>query len=280
MRHLLAVITVFLYHLTMASGAQAQLSNDGLDVGEAMILMKHLLKDLRRTADIDQQYSMWLRARETLDEIVDGLPRRERDYWKRRLEAAIDNDLREPAAVHTPDGVTFNLMEVRGKSFYWSDPVTAGNFVEYLNSNRVPQAAVETWVDLTNSPIDYDNETRKYTARRPATALKAVSYNGAAQFAKWLSRRQKQHCRLPGRDLVRLVGSEEITCWSSSKWKVDDLLRRENMRMFGVSFRTLVHRGEPVGELSEARYPDAEIRLITSIRAAKRFYLKQLQELQ
>ena len=145
---------------------------------------------------------------------------------------------------------------------------------------KVPGGDIHNLTFPLKAQFDYDNETRKYTARRPATALKAVSYNGAAQFAKWLSRRQKQHCRLPGRDLVRLVGSEEITCWSSSKWKVDDLLRRENMRMFGVSFRTLVHRGEPVGELSEARYPDAEIRLITSIRAAKRFYLKQLQELQ
>ena len=50
--------------------------------------------------------------------------------------------------------------------------------------------------------------------------------------------------------------------------------------MFGVTFRTLVHRGAPVGELSEARYPDAKIRLITSTKAAKHFYLKQLQELQ
>ena len=37
----------------MASGAQAQFSGD-LDVGESMILMKNLLKDLRRTADIDK----------------------------------------------------------------------------------------------------------------------------------------------------------------------------------------------------------------------------------
>jgi len=278
MRHLLAVITVFLCLLPMAAGAQAQFSGD-MDVGESMILMKNLLKDLRRTADIDQQYSMLLRTRETLDEIAVSLPRRERDEWQRRLQAAIPH-LHEPTAVHTPNGVTFNFMEIRGKSFYWSDPVTAGSFVEYLNSNRVPQAAVETWVNLTDNSIDYDNETRKYTARRPATALKAVSYSAAAGFAKWLTRRQKQRCSLPGAGFVRLVGSEETTCWSSSKWKEDDPLRRENMRMFGVTFRTLVHRGEPVGELSEARYPDAEIRLITSIKSAKYFYLKQLQELQ
>ena len=277
MRHLLAVITVFLCLLPMAAGAQAQFSGD-MDVGESMILMKNLLKDLRRTADIDQQYSMLLRTRETLDEIAVSLPRRERDEWQRRLQAAIPH-LHEPTAVHTPNGVTFNFMEIRGKSFYWSDPVTAGSFVEYLNSNRVPQAAVEASVDLTDNSIDYDNETRKYTARRPATALKAMSYSAAAGFAKWLTRRQKQRCSLPGADFVRLVGSEETTCWSSSKWKEDDPLRRENMRMFGVTFRTLVHRGEPVGELSEARYPDAEIRLITSIKSAKYFYLKQLQGL-
>ncbi|GEM_PF-2472133 len=278
MRHFLAVMTVFLCLLPMVAGAQAQFSGDS-DTGESIILMKNLLKDLRRTADIDQQYSMLLRTRETLDEIAARLPRRERGVWERRLQAAIPH-LHEPTAVHTPNGVTFNFMEIRGKSFYWSDPVTAGSFVEYLNSNRVPQAAVETSVDLTDNSIDYDNETRKYTARRPATALKAVSYTAAAGFAKWLTRRQKQLCSLPGAGFVRLVGSEATTCWSSSKWKEDDPLRRENMRMFGVAFRTLVYRGEPVGELSEARYPDAEIRLITSIKAAKYFYLKQLQELQ
>ncbi len=278
MRHLLTVITVAFCQWTMVSTAQAQFSDD-LDVGESMILMKNLLKDLRRTADIDQQYSMLLRTRETLDEIAASLPRREREEWERRLQAAIPH-LREPATVHTPDGVTFNFMEVRGKSFYWSDPVTVGSFVEYLNSNRVPQAAAEAWVDLADNRIDYNSETRKYTARHLATELKAVNYSAAAGFAKWLSRRQKQRCSLPGADFVRLVGSEEATCWSSSKWKVDDPLRRENMRMFGVAFRTLVHRGEPVGELSEARYPNAEIRLVTSIKAAKHFYLKQLQELQ
>ena len=278
MRHLLAVITVLLCQLTMASGAQVQFSGE-LDVGESMILMRNLLKDLRRTADIDQQYSMLLRTHETLDEIAASLPRREHDEWKSRLQAAIPH-LHEPAAVHTPAGVTFNFMEVRGKSFYWSDPVTAGSFVEYLNSNRVPQAAVESWLDLTVNPIDYDRETRKYTARRPATALKAVSYRAAARFAKWSSPGQRRRWKLPSADLVRLVGSEEITCWTSSKWKVDDFLRRENMRRFGVTFHTLVHRGEPVGELSEARYPDAKIRLITSTKAAKHFYLKQLQELQ
>jgi hypothetical protein len=278
MRHFLAVMTVFLCLLPMVAGAQAQFSGDS-DTGESIILMKNLLKDLRRTADIDQQYSMLLRTRETLDEIAARLPRRERGVWERRLQAAIPH-LHEPTAVHTPNGVTFNFMEIRGKSFYWSDPVTAGSFVEYLNSNRVPQAAVETSVDLTDNSIDYDNETRKYTARRPATALKAVSYTAAAGFAKWLTRRQKQLCSLPGAGFVRLVGSEATTCWSSSKWKEDDPLRRENMRMFGVAFRTLVYRGEPVGELSEARYPDAEIRLITSIKSAKYFYLKQLQELQ
>ena len=278
MRHLLAVITVFLCLLPMAAGAQAQFSGD-MDVGESMILMKNLLKDLRRTADTDEQYRMWRRIREILDEIAARLPRRERGVWERRLQAAIPH-LHEPTAVHTPNGVTFNFMEIRNKSFYWSDPVTAGSFVEYLNSNRGPQAAVEASVDLTDNSIDYDNETRKYTARRPATALKAVSYSAAAGFAKWLTRRQKQRCSLPGADRVRLVGSEETTCWSSSKWKEDDPLRRENMRMFGVVFHTLVHRGEPVGELSEARYPDAEIRLITSIKAAKYFYLNQLQERQ
>ena len=80
MRHLLTVITVAFCQWTMVSTAQAQFSDD-LDVGESMILMKNLLKDLRRTADIDQQYSMLLRTRETLDEIAASLPRRAREEW-------------------------------------------------------------------------------------------------------------------------------------------------------------------------------------------------------
>ena len=105
MRHLLAVITVLLCQLTMASGAQVQFSGE-LDVGESMVLMRNLLKDLRRTADIDQQYSMLLRTRETLDEIAASLPRREHDEWVDEIVIAPFHAMRvKDQVIAHPDGI-------------------------------------------------------------------------------------------------------------------------------------------------------------------------------
>jgi hypothetical protein len=275
-RRFILVFAVLISHLATASGAHAQVGVDDSDLGESIYLLKNLLKDLRRESDVEEQFRMYLRAQSVMRDVEANMEHGERTEWQRRLDNAF-MQLQEPEQVESAEGVTFTVTGTKGRAFYWSEPVSITSFLAFLNDVGAPLSKVSMWVDTDANQITYDTGTSQYQSRRGARPVQAASYSGAARFADWLSHQQRQRCTLPTVGFAMQVGGDNISCWTSSAWKVKDPVRDENMRIYGVKLRTMVYHGEAVGELPEALYPDTCIRVRTSTKAGKEFFLSSLQ---
>ncbi len=266
-----AVLTTVAFFAVTAS---AQIRQGDNDLGESILLLSNLLKDLSKESDLDQKYTLYRRARTTLNGIHRRLSRNQLGQWHRRLKDAF-RELPAPAEVITPIGLRFELMRKGDMTFYWSAEVSLTQLAACLNDGKHPATVLEEWLGARQNVMRLDLETGRFMARSSTRAVHGASHTAGRAFAEWLSETTGIHYSLPTEPVVLTMQDSALSCWTDSQWRQGDLLRREAVEMYGGSFYRLCYYGEMVDELPEASYPDTTVRLVTTVKNGKIQYLRR-----
>ncbi len=269
----LFVVFIFVLIFTINSYCQDPLPHE-MTWDDSLFLLKNILKDLSKEKTIVEKYKLFIRAESNYKLIQNELPKPEAKRLRKKLQHAFKK-LPPSLEIDIQNQLRFRLQKQHNQTYYWSDPITEALFVDFLNKTNTSSDNFSKMIYVNTESIEFDSITGVFLSKNPTKPAMGINYLTANRFTEWFSKMYKIRVKLPVDNMVN--ERVDISCWTKSKWREKDNIRRENWEMFGGKFFAIFKNGAKIGELPEACYPSTQIYIVTSYANGKKNYLKKIK---